>query len=107
MAQVTVSKYSILNLTELLEYEGVLFWDQVDYPEVPLADDDTYIQLTQSQAHRIDLIAYDFYGQSELMWAIMLANNIDYPNQLVEGAVIRIPSITTIDSLLAQTGKQF
>lgn len=107
MAQVTISKNSILNLTELLDFQGVLFWDQVDFPEIPLADDDTYIQLTQKQAHRVDLIAYDFYGDSELMWAIMLANNVDYPNQLVEGAVVRIPALATINNLLAQANKQF
>ena len=107
MAQVSISKNSILNLSNLLDYQGVLFWDQVDYPEIPLSDADTYIQLTQQQAHRIDLVAYDLYGDSELMWAIMLANNIEYPNQLVEGAVIRIPARDTINSLLDQTGKQF
>ena len=107
MAQLRISKNSILNLSELLEYEGVLFWDQVDLPEIPLNDDDTYIQLTQQQAHRVDLIAYDFYGDSELMWAIMLANNVDLPNQFVEGSVIRVPSLDTVRSLLKETKKQF
>ena len=107
MAQVKISKSSILNLSTLLEYQGVLFWDQVDLPEIPLSNDDVYIQLTQTQAHRIDLIAYDFYGNSEFMWAIMAANNIDLPNQLVEGATIRIPAIATINSLIRQANKQF
>lgn len=107
MAQVGINKNSILNLTELLDFQGVLFWDQVDYPEIPLSDDDTYIQLTQQQAHRIDLIAHDFYGDSDFMWAIMLANNIDYPNQLVEGAVIRVPALDTVKSLIKETSKQF
>lgn len=107
MAQVTISKYSILNLTELLEYKGVLFWDQVDLPQIPLSEDDTYIQLNNHQAKRIDLIAYDFYGTSELMWAILLANNLDYPNTLIEGDVLRVPPISTIDRLISQVNKQY
>lgn len=97
----TVSTGSWLNLTQLLEFKGVIFWDQTEYPDIALSDDDTYIQLTDAQAHRIDLIAQDFYGDSELLWILQVANNVDLPNQFVEGQVIRIPAKATVSTLLA------
>ena len=68
MAKVKVNKTSPLNFSRLLELDGILFWDQFDFPEIPLSDQDSYIYLTANQAHRIDLLAYKAYGDPELMW---------------------------------------
>lgn len=100
MATVEVSKTSWLNRSTLLSFNGSLFWDQTDLPDVPFADDDTYIQLSDIQAKRIDLVAFEQYGESELMWIIMLANDKNAPNQFIGGEQIRIPSQATIDKLL-------
>jgi Base plate wedge protein 53 len=56
--------------------------------------------LNQIQAQRPDLIAYDAYGDSALMWIILLANNTDLPNQFVENQIIRVPAKSTVDSIL-------
>jgi hypothetical protein len=100
MAEVTPSPGSWLNLTSLLEFKGIIFWDQFDFPDIPFSNDDQYIQLTGLQAQRIDLVASDAYGDAELLWALLLANNCDLPNQFIEGQTIRIPAKETIDQLL-------
>lgn len=93
MAVVPVTKSSWLNRTKLLEFDGVLFWDQTQYPStVDFTDQDTYIQLTDTESKRIDLVAYRYYGDSELMWILMLANDKELPNQFLGGETIRIPS---------------
>lgn len=91
---------SWLNLTRLLEFRGLLFWEQFDYPTIEESDEDIYIQLSQGQAERVDLLAHDFYGDSELWWIILLANDIEFPNQLREGLTIRIPARTTVETIL-------
>lgn len=96
----SIDANSWLNLTNLLQSGEYIFWDQTEYPDIPLTVGDQYIQLTQQQASRIDLLAFDTYGDPVLLWVIMLANNIDYPSQMYEGMVIRLPAQDTIDSIL-------
>jgi hypothetical protein len=98
--EINLDKSSWLNLTDLLDFNGVIFWGQTEYPDIPISSDDTYIELNQQQARRIDLLAHDIYGDSGLFWIIMLANNIDLPNQIREGMVLRLPARSTIDSIL-------
>ena len=100
MASVTVVDSSWLNLTSLLEFQGTLFWDQTEYPDIPYSDGDTYLQITDIQARRIDQLAYQYYGDSNLMWMILLANNKMLPNQFMGAEMIRIPAKATINSLL-------
>lgn len=98
--QVQISQNSWLNLADLLEMNGVLFWGPVDLPEIPLSDNDKYVTITQEQSKRVDLLAYDNYGDSELFWVILQANDIDYPAQLFEGMTLRLPDPVTIVNLL-------
>ena len=107
MAEVDVSPTSWLNLTQLLEFNGVVFWDQTEYPDIPYSGDDNYIQLTGAQADRMDLVAFDQYGDSDFLWILLLANNHDYPNQFIEGDLIRVPSIDTINQLLNTNQSNF
>lgn len=100
MAEVTVSPGSWLNLADLLEYKGLLFWSQTEFPSIPFSDDDQYVALTQEQAKRLDLVAYDTWGDPELIWVVLLANGLDLPNQAREGMTIRLPAKQTIDDLL-------
>lgn len=60
------------------------------YPTVPTDPNDTYI-LTQYQ-DRLDLIAYDFYGDSTLWWIIAMANDLPGDSLYLEvGTQLRIP----------------
>lgn len=100
--EIKLEKYSWLNLTNLYEENGIPFWDQTEFPDIPFSDDDEYVEITQEMSKRVDLIAYDKYGDPNLFWVILLANNVDLPNQLREGMVLRLPSIETIESLLKE-----
>lgn len=100
MAEIKIKKNSWLNLTKLLRFGEVLFWDHFDFPEVPYSDSDRYVQLSQNGAQRLDLIAYDFYGDATLVWVVQLANNLDYPTQAYEGLTIRLPAMETVQQLL-------
>ena len=106
MADVKLSDSSWLHLSRLLEFKGKLFWDQTEYPDIPFDTDDEYLELTDLQAKRIDLLAFEKYGDSELMWVLMLANDKNLPNQFIGGETIRIPAKTTIDSILDQADNQ-
>lgn len=90
---------SWLNLTDLLEFQGVVFWDQTDYPDIPFTDSDQYIQLTRLQAQAVDQLAFQVYGDPKLFWVILLANNKFYLDQFIEGETIRVPSKTTVDQI--------
>ena len=98
--EINVNPASWLNLVNLLQSGEYVFWDGVEYPEIPYDDGDTYITLTRQQATRIDLLAYDYYGESNYFWVILLANNLDYPTDMYEGMVIRMPSADTVEALL-------
>jgi len=100
MATVNVEQNSWLQLTELLEFQDYLFWDQTEYPDIPFDENDTYLQLTQQQALRLDLLAFDTYGDATLIWVIQLANNLELPNQAREGMILRLPAKETIDNIL-------
>jgi len=61
------------------------------YPTIPATENDTYI-LTQYQ-DRLDLIAYDFYGDSTLWWVIAMANELPGDSLYLEvGTQLRIPA---------------
>jgi hypothetical protein len=98
--EVKLEDNSWLNMTDLFEYEGIPFWGQTEYPDIPFSEDDLYLEINQEQAKRIDLIAFDNYGDPNLFWVILLANDLDLPNQLREGMVLRLPSLETVNKIL-------
>lgn len=60
------------------------------YPNIPPRDDDEYV-VTQT-GDRLDLLAFEFYGDQSLWWIIASANNIhNAPMGLDEGLTLRIP----------------
>ena len=59
------------------------------YSKVPERDSDTFI-LTQ-EGDRLDLLAYQFYGDSSLWWFIAQTNNISTMN-VKPGTSLRISS---------------
>lgn len=99
MANVRINENSWLNLTSLLEFKGKIFWDNTDLPVIDESADDEFVTLTRNQAERLDLLAFEKYGDSDLVWAILLANDMEHPNEATEGSVLRIPAKSTIDKL--------
>ena len=58
-------------------------------PETPAK----FVYYTVIQGDRMDKLAFELYGQSELWWKIADANpEVFYPGNLVVGSIIRIPS---------------
>lgn len=100
MAEVTIPKSSWLNRTDIYEFNGNLFWGHTDYPEIPDSVNDRYITVDRTLSKRIDLIAFNEYGDVNLWWVIMLANGLEYQNQIVENMVLRIPAIESVRNIL-------
>lgn len=66
-----------------------------------LSTDDIYIQITSPQ--RIDLLAYDFYGDVENWYVIAAANGLGRGSLWIPSdTVIRIPSINNVNSYIQQ-----
>ncbi len=74
--------------------EGKQLYQQTYYPEIGLNEDDTYI--ITSYNDRLDLIAYDFWGDESLWWAVAMANDLEcdsfYPPV---GIQLRVPKDPT------------
>jgi len=70
--------------------EGKLIYQPTYYPSIGELEDDTYI--ITSNTDRLDLIAYDFWGDETLWWAVAMVNNLEcdsfYPPI---GIQLRIP----------------
>jgi hypothetical protein len=88
---VKVPRFSRLRFGELVDVDGVQFWDVLDLPEIPEQPDDLLYAIQGFD--RIDLLAYRFYRDPRLWWVIAVANGLeDIPTEFNEGSMIRIPS---------------
>lgn len=69
------------------------------YPDVPVSADDNYVISTMGD--RLDLIAYDFYGDPSYWWIIASANSLPGDSLIPPiGMQLRIP--TNIQSIYNQ-----
>ena len=60
------------------------------YPDVPYSDNDNYVITTIGD--RLDLLAFDFYGDAELWWVIASANSLPGDSLIpTPGTQLRIP----------------
>ena len=70
--------------------KGKRYYTNNIYPEVPVSDNDIYI--ITSITDRLDVIAYNFYGDSTLYWIISTANNLPGDTLIPDpGTQLRIP----------------
>lgn len=61
------------------------------YPDIPPAPDDSYVITVLGD--RLDLLAFDFYGDVGLWWVIASANSLPGDSLYLEpGSQIRIPA---------------
>jgi len=80
----------------LSDYE---WFGMPDYPDFPPAEDDEYIEMRFDT--KIDNLAQEKYGDPQLFWVILIANDIDlWPSDVPIGAVLRIPSSNRVGSIL-------
>jgi len=100
------SRYQIIpiikNNTGIPSTSGKSMYSPTYYPPIEAKPDDNYI-ITGTE-DRLDLIAYDFYGDSTLWWVIAMVNDLEgdsiYPPS---GVYLRIP--TNISELLNSYNK--
>lgn len=75
--------------------EGITILSQTYYPEIGYREDDIYI--TTSGTDRLDLIAYDFWGDESFWWVVAMVNDLEcdsfYPPV---GIQLRIPKDITL-----------
>ena len=64
------NRYNIIPQTRI---EGKRVYQNVKYPDIPLSENDIYVQ--SSQGDRFDILAQQYYGDSSLWWIISSANN--------------------------------
>jgi len=71
-------------------------------PVVPNSVNDIYINITSP--HRLDKLAYEFYGNSSLWWIIAVTNGLGKGTLYAkQGTRIRIPSKDNIQDLISTT----
>ena len=64
------NRYNIIPQTRI---EGKRVYQNVKYPDIPLSENDIYVQ--SSQGDRFDILAQQYYNDSSLWWVISSANN--------------------------------
>ena len=107
MSSVEIRKNSWLNFADSLEFEGTTFWETPEFPKIVPQDGDIFLDVTDQNLGKLDLIAFDVYGDPDLWWVIALANNIDLiPTDMVIGTKIRIPEKSFVNSLIAKGGQK-
>lgn len=77
---------------EVIKYAatGSEYYTNNIYPEIPPTNDDNYIITVLGD--RLDLLAFDFYGDSTFWWVIASANSLPGDSLVVEpGTQLRIP----------------
>lgn len=95
------SRYSNLAVTS--GSIGRRYYVNAVYPTIPASEQDSYIIV--SSTDRLDLIAFDFYGDSSLWWIIATANDLDGSSLFPpSGMQIRVPAnyasiITSFEAL--------
>ena len=82
-------KVKITKITTDGKYKGVVKRDTKYYKEIPESSNDVWL-LTQ-QGDRLDLLADQYYGDSQLWWFIARANNLKFIN-VPAGTTLRVPA---------------
>ena len=99
---VQINNASYLLYSQLVNVDGIQFWDLVDFPDMLPQDDDIIIIIgtgqsgalvSNEEALRIDLLSYRIYGTPQLWWAIALRNNFELvPTEFKINQEIVVPS---------------
>ncbi len=71
--------------------DGKIVYRSTLFENIPTSDDDVYV-ITQ-YGDRLDLLAYQFYGDVTLWWYIARANNL-FSFNVPENIQLRIPGST-------------
>jgi hypothetical protein len=82
-------RYQNIQVTKLQATGSQYYLNNV-YPDVPYSNDDNYVITVLGD--RLDLLAFDFYGDTSFWWVIASANALSGNSLYVEpGMQLRIP----------------
>lgn len=77
--------------TRKFENKGVQYYSNNLYPDIPVSPNDSYVITVLGD--RLDLLAFDFYGDTTFWWVIASANNLPGDSLYLQpGSQIRIPA---------------
>lgn len=83
-------RYQNIQQTKFNDTGSVYYLNNI-YPDIPYTNTDNYVITTIGD--RLDLLAFDFYGDASLYWIIASANALPGDSLYPEpGTQIRIPS---------------
>jgi hypothetical protein len=82
--------YRYQNIEITKNSTGERYYSNNIYPDIPLSNNDSYIIAVLGD--RLDLLAFDFYGDTSFWWVIASANSLPGDSLYVEpGMQLRIP----------------
>lgn len=73
------------------EYQGDMlgWWERVVFEKSPT---DVSLPIDAKYHKRPELLAYDLYGKSSLMWFILQYNDISDISEFTEGTILTLPT---------------
>jgi hypothetical protein len=85
----SLNRYDTISVTKY-NSTGSQYYVNVIYPDIPYSNDDNYVITTSGD--RLDLLAFSFYGDSNLWWVIASANALPGDSLVpIPGTQLRIP----------------
>ena len=88
------SRYRKLN--RLLDNDSNLYVETSEAVKVPKSSTDSFHIVTKKDENRLDLISWQYYGNTLLWWVIAEASDIIDPFDVPRDTVLRIPDKSTI-----------
>ena len=84
------------NLDRILDDESNLYVETSEPVKVDKSPTDTFHIVTKKDENRLDLVSWQYYGNSLLWWVIAEASDIVNPFDVPRDTVLRIPDKSTI-----------
>ena len=83
--------YRYQNIQIVKNDRGRRYYSNNIYPDIPPTNDDSYVITVLGD--RLDLLAFDFYGDTSMWWIIASANELPGDSLYIEpGTQLRIPT---------------
>jgi hypothetical protein len=98
----TITKYSSKSLYYKTPQNNFALGYYV-FRDIPEDDTDTFVILAQRHTNKPTVLSYDLYGTPAYWWIFNVLNmdTIQDPlRDFVEGTVIRVPTLTRVQSLI-------
>lgn len=91
------SRYNVLSKITDLD-TNINYLETQNQTEIPANRGDFTHVVSIGEENRLDILANNYYGDPTLWWAIAMANNIIDPFVIPAGSILRIPSISTLNT---------